>query len=62
MSSGLVQIAWKLDRDLRNRTCTSFKTDNARTETTRTLIEDSRAWVLSMVDTFVSVSDHLIMS
>ena|ERR1700761_3716426 len=34
--------------------------DKARTETIRTLTEDSRAWVLSMADPFASVRRRLV--
>jgi hypothetical protein len=53
-----LQLAWYKSRGSFTATYETALTrafDKARTETIRTLTEDSRAWVLSMVDPFASV-------
>ena len=52
-STCLVQETRELHGRLRDRLTRAF--DKARTETIRTLSEDSRAWVLSMTDTSATV-------
>ena len=60
-----LQLAWYKSRGSFTATYETALTrafDKARTETIRTLTEDSRAWVLSMADPFASVRDHLFES
>jgi hypothetical protein len=57
-----LQLAWYKSRGSFTATYETALTrafDKARTETIRTLTEDSRAWVLSMVDPFASVRSHM---
>ena len=60
-----LQLAWYKSRGNFTATYETALTrafDKARTETIRTLTEDSCAWVLSMVDPLASVRYHLFES
>ena len=57
-----LQLAWYKSRGSFTATYETALTrafDKARTETIRTLTEDSRAWVLSMADPLASVGYRL---